>query len=53
MRRIQELLDAGELGALATVVRTSGSAPQRPGARLLLLVDGERVGTVGGGAIEQ
>ena len=53
IRRIQELLDAGELGALATVVRTSGSAPQRPGARLLLLVDGERVGTVGGGAIEQ
>jgi xanthine dehydrogenase accessory factor len=40
-------------GALATVVRVSGSAPQKPGARLLLLPDGSIVGTVGGGAIEQ
>ncbi|NOY91775.1 MAG: XdhC family protein [Deltaproteobacteria bacterium] len=53
IRRIQQLLDAGEQGALAIVVRTAGSAPQRPGARLLLLEDGERVGTVGGGAIER
>jgi len=51
--RMLELLEAGERGALATVVRTAGSAPQRPGARLLLLAAGERVGTVGGGAIEQ
>jgi xanthine dehydrogenase accessory factor len=40
-------------GALATVVRVSGSAPQKPGARLLLLPDGSTLGTVGGGAIEQ
>jgi xanthine dehydrogenase accessory factor len=39
--------------ALATVVRTSGSTPQKPGARMLLLADGRCVGTVGGGAIEQ
>ena len=46
------LLKGGGRGALATVVRTSGSAPQRVGARLLLRPDGTMVGTVGGGAIE-
>jgi len=48
-----ELLRTGEAGALATVVKTSGSTPQAPGARLLLGVDGRCVGTVGGGAIER
>jgi xanthine dehydrogenase accessory factor len=47
------LLEAGEPGALATVVKTSGSTPQAPGARLLLCADDRRVGTVGGGAIER
>jgi len=46
------VLDAGGRGALATVVRTSGSTPQQPGARLLLMPDGGTSGTVGGGAIE-
>ena len=46
------LLDEGGRGALATVVRSGGSTPQRPGARLLLLPDGQTVGTIGGGAIE-
>jgi xanthine dehydrogenase accessory factor len=46
------LLESGELGALATVIRASGSTPQRPGARLLLRADGTMVGTVGGGSIE-
>ncbi len=50
---ILELLRAGGRGALATVVRASGSTPQQPGARLLLLPDGKTVGTVGGGAIER
>jgi xanthine dehydrogenase accessory factor len=47
------LLRGSDRGALATVVRVSGSVPQRPGARLLLLPDGSTIGTVGGGAIEQ
>jgi xanthine dehydrogenase accessory factor len=46
------LLDQGGRGALATVVRSSGSTPQQPGARMLLRPDGTTVGTVGGGAIE-
>lgn len=47
-----ELLTSRQRGALATVVRASGSTPQRPGARLLLRADGTTLGTVGGGAIE-
>jgi xanthine/CO dehydrogenase XdhC/CoxF family maturation factor/cation diffusion facilitator CzcD-associated flavoprotein CzcO len=48
-----QVLASGQRGALATVVRTSGSTPQTPGARLLRMPDGTLVGTVGGGAIEQ
>jgi xanthine dehydrogenase accessory factor len=47
------LLEGGQSGALATVIKTTGSTPQVPGARLLLLPDGNAVGTVGGGAIER
>ncbi len=56
MREVTEatmrLLEAGGRGALATVIRSSGSTPQEPGARMLLLPDGTTVGTIGGGAIE-
>jgi xanthine dehydrogenase accessory factor len=48
-----ELLRSGAEGALATVVKTTGSTPQAAGARLLLLTDGSCLGTVGGGAIER
>lgn len=48
-----EVLRGSRRGALATVVRTSGSTPQAAGARLLLRPDGRSVGTVGGGAIEK
>jgi xanthine dehydrogenase accessory factor len=37
---------------LATVVETSGSTPQKPGSKMLVLGDGSVRGTVGGGAIE-
>jgi xanthine dehydrogenase accessory factor len=47
-----EVLRGGARGALATVIRTSGSTPQQAGARLLLRPDGTTIGTVGGGAIE-
>ena len=38
--------------AVATVVRTSGSTPQKPGAKLLVKADGSGVGTLGGGCVE-
>jgi xanthine dehydrogenase accessory factor len=37
---------------LATVVHVQGSAYRRPGARMLILPDGRRVGTVSGGCLE-
>jgi xanthine dehydrogenase accessory factor len=56
MREVTEevlrILSEGGSAALATVIRTSGSTPQRSGARLLLHANGEITGTVGGGAIE-
>ncbi|MEI9952500.1 MAG: XdhC family protein [Pseudomonadota bacterium] len=53
VQALLELLTSRQRGALATVVRASGSTPQRPGARLLLREDGSTLGTVGGGAIER
>ena len=37
---------------IATVVRTKGSTPQKPGAKLLVRNDGSGVGTLGGGCVE-
>lgn len=37
---------------IATVVRTRGSTPQKPGAKLLVRGDGSGVGTLGGGCVE-
>ena len=37
---------------ITTVVRTSGSTPQKSGARLLVKSDGSAVGTLGGGCVE-
>jgi xanthine dehydrogenase accessory factor len=38
--------------ALATVMATKGSTPQRSGARMLIYQDGRLYGTVGGGCVE-
>ena len=47
-----KLLEDGQPGVLATVVRTKGSTPQKPGAMLLIRQDGTGVGTLGGGCVE-
>ncbi len=46
-------LEAGRRVGLASLLATSGSMPRHEGARLAVLADGELIGTVGGGAIEQ
>ena len=46
------LLDNEEQLVMATVVRTKGSTPQKPGAKLLVRADGTGVGTLGGGCVE-
>lgn len=42
----------GNRAVVATVVRTKGSTPQKPGAKLLVRQDGSGVGTLGGGCVE-
>ena len=38
--------------AIATVIKTSGSTPQKPGAKLLVKNDKTAIGTLGGGCVE-
>ncbi len=47
-----EAMRAGRPAALVTVTAIQGSAPRRPGARMVVHADGSVVGTVGGGAWE-
>jgi len=50
--RLAKLVGAGASAALATVVRISGSAYRRPGAKLLITDGGETFGGVSGGCLE-
>jgi xanthine dehydrogenase accessory factor len=52
-REIARLIEAGEEGAVATVIEASGSTPRESGAKMLVYPDGRILGTVGGGNIEQ
>lgn len=47
-----EWRDAGRGVALATVVKTWGSSPRRPGSQLAVDEDGNFVGSVSGGCVE-
>ena len=47
-----KLLEKGDPLVVATVVRTKGSTPQKPGAKLLVRKDGSGAGTLGGGCVE-
>lgn len=52
----EEMLRLARLGepfALATVIGSSGSAPRKAGAKMLVRRNGSAIGTVGGGRIEQ
>jgi len=51
-REIADLLRDGMPCAVATVVHTAGSTPQKEGARALFLADGRILGTLGGGCLE-
>ncbi|NNJ24235.1 XdhC family protein [Alienimonas chondri] len=59
MRSLREVLafadrlEPGETAAVCTVVRVTGSAYGRPGARLILTPDGSRAGYVSGGCLEK
>ncbi len=59
MNELEAILDAwrkaqqdNQDAVLATVVHVTGSAYRRPGARMLMLPDGTRVGSISGGCLE-
>jgi len=49
---LAEALDRGEEVALVTITASTGSTPQRVGAKMLVYSDGRTVGTIGGGCYE-
>jgi xanthine dehydrogenase accessory factor len=49
---VNDALERGEPVALVTIVSTTGSTPQRVGAKMLVFGDGRTVGTIGGGCYE-
>ena len=49
---VLEVWRSGRTAAVATVVDTSGSAPRRAGAAMMITADGEVVGSVSGGCID-
>lgn len=51
-KQIAECLEQGRPFVLATLVKTAGSVPRNPGARMLVFPDGAISGTIGGGKFE-
>ena len=49
---IVRLKTLGRSSALATIVESKGSSPQKQGAKMLVRYDGTTLGTLGGGCIE-
>jgi xanthine/CO dehydrogenase XdhC/CoxF family maturation factor len=49
---IAKALETGEPVALATVASSRGSTPRKPGAKMLVRLDGTSMGTIGGGCGE-
>lgn len=48
-----EAIAEGRAAVLATVIGAYGSTPRKSGARLLIYGDGQTVGSIGGGELEQ
>lgn len=53
LRRAEALAAAGQPAVLATIVAVEGSAYRREGARQLLEADGNAIGVLSGGCLEQ
>lgn len=49
---LSECIRSDKPAALVTVVATTGSAPGKPAALMVVLGDGSTIGTVGGGSLE-
>ena len=48
-----EAIQVGRASVLATVIGAYGSTPRKSGARMLIYGDGQTVGSIGGGELEQ
>jgi xanthine dehydrogenase accessory factor len=46
------LQNTGKPAAISIVIRTEGSVPRKPGAKMIICKDGKTVGTLGGGDLE-
>jgi len=51
-RELVAMRERGEGGALCTIVKVRGSAPQGEASKMLVRADGAFIGTVGGGCME-
>ncbi len=51
-RRLAEIVEQGQDGVLATVIRTRLSTPRHEGSKMIIMPDGSVVGSVGGGSAE-
>jgi xanthine dehydrogenase accessory factor len=49
---LTDLQKAGTPAALAIIIRTEGSVPRKPTAKMIICKDGKTVGTLGGGDLE-
>lgn len=52
VQKICEWQEAGETVALVTIVATKGSTPRKAGSKMLVLPNGQCIGTIGGGCGE-
>ncbi len=52
-KRLAEVMAAGKPFVLATLVKTTGSVPRDPGAKMIVFPDGTIEGTIGGGNFEK
>jgi xanthine dehydrogenase accessory factor len=52
MSAARELIEAGRPAVLATIVHVEGSAYRRPGAKMVVAADGEGVGSITAGCLE-
>lgn len=50
---LAKLPSGNQKAALCIVVATHGSAPRRPGAKMIVFEDGRILGTIGGGRLEE
>ena len=51
--QVSNLIQANQSFAIATVTKVEGSAPGKVGFKILVMTDGNTMGTVGGGEIER